>query len=300
MVLFGDLYERGISLQINLNDVKWIEKSEMFDQLFNQNLVCHPMEQGMEAEVMKLTSDTDSFVMKVWNKSSKPNIQLQYRLLNVLLERGLSVSKPLGCGIDANNNQVLLTSFDGIVVHRLDANISSHIANLLLGIHQIDATELENIDLPKYDFINYFFFMAGQSDDLFHIVTSLVQLTTINHDHIIHGDFHLRNIVEDNDRYTIIDWTNIQLGDYRYDFAWSYILKKIYTTDGIAEAFRSTYLLQKPIKGEELEIFVALACLRWILLNRVGGTPEEPTTKDRVKKIINSNPFLSKLELHSI
>ena len=67
-----------------------------------------------------------------------------------------------------------------------------------------------NDPAPKYEFIDYFF----------------------------HGDFHLGNIVEVDERYMVIDWTNGQLGDSRYDFAWSLTLQNnihfVWTCTGVS------------------------------------------------------------------
>lgn len=104
------------------------------------------------------------------------------------------------------------------------------------------------------------------------------------------------NILEKNDRYTVIDWTNGQLGDPRYDFAWSLTLIKIYASDRYARVFRSAYFLENDIQQEELEVFEALACMRWMLLNRNGGTAKGPATMERVKKLMASNRFLHEWE----
>lgn len=78
--------------------VDWVEKSEILDRLLNQEdiLTVHPLEHGLEAEVMQISSAQESFVLKIWNKSSKPDIRFQYRLLSVLFESGLPVSNPVG------------------------------------------------------------------------------------------------------------------------------------------------------------------------------------------------------------
>ncbi|WP_270168469.1 hypothetical protein [Paenibacillus sp. SYP-B4298] len=98
-----------------IRNVEWIETDESMNDLFNQEaaLTTHSMDHGMEAEVMRISSDQESFVLKVWNKTSKPDIRFQFRLLKVLFERGVSVSKPVGWGIHSNGDQVLLTRFGG-------------------------------------------------------------------------------------------------------------------------------------------------------------------------------------------
>jgi hypothetical protein len=86
------------------------------------------------------------------------------------------------------------------------------------------------------------------------------------------------------------------LGDSRYDFAWSLILLKIYISERYADVFRTAYLLENDMDQEELEIFEAWACLRWILLNRRGSTPKGPNTTKRVKSLIADNRFLKKMD----
>ena len=103
--------------------------------------------------------------------------------------------------------------------------------------------------------------------------------------------------MEKNDRYTVIDWTNGQLGDPRYDFAWSFTLLKIYVSEQSAYVFRSAYLLENDIPQKELEVFEALACLRWLVLNRSGGVPNDPNTIKRVRALLTNNLFLKEFEL---
>jgi len=102
-------------LEAPLSSVHWIEKNEVLDDLLNQEdiLTVHPMNQGFEAEVMKISSENESYVLKVWNKESKPDVRFQFHLLHTLLERGLSVPLPVGWGINSNSAQVLLTTFNG-------------------------------------------------------------------------------------------------------------------------------------------------------------------------------------------
>lgn len=277
-----------------IGNVNWVEKNEVLDDLLNQadKLTTHPMEQGFEAKVMKITTDQESFVFKVWNKSSKPDVRFQYHLLNVLSERGLSVSKPVGWGLDSDSNKVLLTSFDGTPVQQLNDKKMKELAKILSTIHRINAREIGNLTLPKYDFTDYFFPGAKEYSDIYDALYSLVPIARIKQNRLIHGDFHLSNIVEKNDRYTVIDWTNGQLGDPRYDFAWTFVLGKIYISNRYVDLFRTAYLLENPIKQEELDIFEALAFLRWLLLSRSGGAPKDSNTMKRVKSLITSNPFL--------
>ncbi|WP_256762232.1 phosphotransferase [Cohnella sp. WQ 127256] len=295
--------EEVIELGYPLKIINWIEQNDRMADLLSRGdaLTTHPMEQGFEAEVIRLNDEENgSYVLKVWSKASKPDVRFQFRLLSALNERGLSVSKPIGWGINSNEDTVLLTSYDGTSVNQLDDRKMKEIANLLSQLHLLDVVELSHLQLPKFDFVDYFYPGISGHLDLHEVLIHLVGMTNINQDRMIHGDFHLGNLVEENERYTVIDWTNGQLGDSRYDFAWSLILKKIYIPERYADLFRSAYLSAIPIPQEELELYEAIAILRWILLNRNGHTPKGPNTLQKVKHLIQSNSLLQGMGFHDL
>lgn len=105
-----------------LSSMEWIGKNERLDDLLKQEatLTTHAMNQGFEAEVMKIRSGKESFVLKTWNKGAKPDIGSQFRLLNLLYEQGVSVSKPVGWGISPSGDKVLLTAYSGKPVGKLN------------------------------------------------------------------------------------------------------------------------------------------------------------------------------------
>ncbi|MDQ6419568.1 aminoglycoside phosphotransferase family protein [Paenibacillus sp. LHD-117] len=285
-----------------IENVKWTEKTEKLDELIRQGVSLHAMNQGFEAEVVKVSSAAgEHFVLKRWNKSSRPDVGFQFRLLNALLERGVSVARPLGWGFDESGAQAMLTSFDGAPVGRLNKRKVIDIAKLLSSLHRIPMDELAHLPLPAYDFADYFFpgVKEKEHEDIREAVHALVRQVEIKQDRVIHGDFHLANLLEEEDgRLTVIDWTNGQAGDASYDFAWSYILMSIYVSEGHADTFRTAYLSSNnDIRQHELDVFEALACLRWMLLQRNGGVPLGPDTMAKVNRLATNNPHLHALEL---
>lgn len=279
-----------------LSHINWVEKDPVLDALLARNsaFTLLPMTQGNEGEVSKLCSGETCFILKVWNKSSKPNIAFQYQLLSGLYEQGLSVSKPLGWGKtdSEQKDSVLLTYDDGGELQNYSHEKMKEIAVILDQIHRLDADKLLPLGIPKHDFFSYFYSGIEQYPDLQEVVTDLLSSTSIKQDNLIHGDFHLNNLVEKDGRVTVIDWTNAQLGDVRYDFAWSYFLKRIYMPSFLAESFAEAYLSLCPIQEEDQYKFEAFACMRWTLLYRNAFTPEGPNLIDRVKEIAGINPFL--------
>ncbi|WP_442603156.1 phosphotransferase [Paenibacillus sp. KN14-4R] len=282
-----------------IKSINWIDYNDKLDDLLRDadTLTVHPMTQGFEAEVKKVCSHDESFVMKIWNKASKPNIQFQYHLLSTLVDCGLSVSKPLGWGKNAEGNEVLLTTFDGNPISKINKKKITDMAHILSKIHHISLEDVQHLQLPKHDFIDYFYPEIEQHSDLQKVAEHLVELAKLRQDRVIHGDYHMYNVLESGDQYAVIDWTNAQLGDTRYDFAWTYILIHIYVAERNANLFRSAYVLDHPMEQEELDLFIAIACVRWMLLNRSGGVPQGAKAMKQAQMLIEANPYLKEVKL---
>lgn len=87
----------------------------------------------------------------------------------------------------------------------------------------------------------------------------------------VHWDFHHENVlVDDTGRATVIDWTQFQLTDARFDLAWTMTLLGSYAGDSAAEAIRDGYIQALPpghvlraLPG--LDWFEAAACAKRLL-----------------------------------
>lgn len=278
-----------------LHSIQWIEQDDCLHTLLQSvsPIIHHPLEQGFEAEVIKFSCAQGDFVLKIWNQQAKPDVEAQYQLLQFLLAKGIAVSKPIGWGLLHNQDQVLLTTFDGTALTQMNKKKIVQTATLLSAIHHVEITANEYILLPKYDFVDYFFPDIATYTDISDILYQVMPMITLEQNRVIHGDFHLGNILTAENRYTVIDWTNGQLGDSRYDAVWSITLQKIYISERYAEVFRNAYLAEHPIAEKELQLFEALACLRWILLARQGGITVQPQAQQNIKQVIAQNPFLA-------
>lgn len=277
-----------------IGHINWKEISVNPESLLGQDaeIDIAPLNSGLEAEVYKISTTESDFVLKIWNRSSKPNISIQFKLLHDLFQQGMAVSKPVGWGMDELNNQVLLTSYDGLPIDKVNKAKLAAFANMLTDIHKLQP-ELLNTPVPKYDFAGYFF---PGIDEHYDIKEQLIQLTTsisIEQNHLIHGDFNLGNILESSGKYTIIDWTNVQLGDPKYDIAWSIILMWIYVSERYSSHYRSFFVTKNNYSNDELEKYEAIACLRWILLNRTQNLPKGNNTIQTVKSILRKNSYLT-------
>ncbi|NOU68938.1 phosphotransferase [Paenibacillus sp. LMG 31461] len=277
------------------NGIEWKERNPILNDLFHSGaeLTFSPLSPGLEAEVMKITLGENHFVLKVWNKRSKPDVARQYRLLEALLYQKIRVSAPIGYGQTEAGDAVLLTRYHGTTVTKVSPSIFKKITTVLADIHRLSPDDLAGMELAKYDFITYFFPGIEAFPAMKVNLIDLVDAADLKMDRLIHGDFNLGNILEEDGHYTVIDWTNGQLGDPRYDLSWACLLLRIYVSESKYLTFLYKYQEENPVVTGELEIFEAMACLRWLLLDRIAGVPKYPNTMKRVRKIVRDNPFIN-------
>ncbi|UPK42740.1 aminoglycoside phosphotransferase family protein [Paenibacillus pabuli] len=283
-------------MRLTLESIRWVELSEEICFLLEKPYKMLPLSPGLEADVVKIECTDHSYVLKIWNKDSKPDIRNQYELLSDLYQKGIQVSQPYGWGMDVDSNQVLLTSYDGEPIAKLSKTKLEQLAQRLIQVHGYNVNDTGNADanfIPQYDFVGYFFPSIELYEDIHQILTSLLQRTEFRQDHLIHGDYNLGNILEADDQYRIIDWTNGQLGDPRYDMAWSIFLMTIYAGERNGKMYRALFKSLTEYTPDDAEIFEAMACLRWILLKRVSNVPMGPGVMQRVKKITGTNSYLN-------
>jgi aminoglycoside phosphotransferase (APT) family kinase protein len=277
-----------------LREINWLEKNETLELLLEHETTFQvvPLDSGLEAEVVKITTSPADYVLKVWNKASKPDVQMQYQILNALYSHGRAVSKPLGWGTDRNGNPAMLTSYDGTPVQKVNRPKLVKLAKMLMDIHKLPLDSLNGFGLPSYDFISYFYPRIDEFPDIQHPLMELVQRANMKQEYVIHGDYHLGNILENENELTVIDWTNVQISDPRYDIAWSIILIWIYVSEKQASFYRAAFCAENRYETDELELFEAIACLRWVLLSRVDHPPIRKDTIARVRSILKSNAYL--------
>lgn len=277
-----------------LSNVRWKDQSTECESILGNagKAVITPLKGGLEAEVYKVTLPDKELVFKIWNRDSRPDISLQYKVLEQMYRQGRAVSQPYAWGLDPGDNQVLLTSFDGVPLTEANTSVLTAIAANLLDIHKLPTDSLSSINVPAYDFADYFFPEWGDQPEIRELALGLADKAGITSHHLIHGDYHAGNILEAAGAYTIIDWTNVQLGDPRYDIAWSILIIRVYAGEQYAEVYRSAFLAKSSYTAAELELFEALACLRWLQLYRTTGIPVFQDTLSVVQTILQRNSYL--------
>lgn len=282
-----------------LKRTSWSIKTDVVDRLCEQvkSVVLQPMRSGLEASVHKLTLGETSCVLKVWDKSSKPDIAYQYGLLRRLSDNGVHVSKPFGVGVNDRGCPMLLTSYDGGPVVKLNKQGHAKIAELMAATHHCPVEETSEWRIHKHDFVGYFYPGISNCPDLQEWLLQFLAMAELTQNCIIHGDLHLANLVESEGRIVAIDWTNGQLGDPRYDLMWASVITRIYVSDRHANGIKAAYFTHQAYTEEELLLFEAIAFLRWLLLLRQGYVPVAPSTKKKADGIISNNRYLQNKNL---
>lgn len=282
--------------------VEWTKKSIEIDELLAiDDLEILELGSGMEATVYKVSSAmlNRSYALKLWNKRLPTDVERQYHVLLQLLEAGMSVSKPYGWGRNLNGEYILLTSYDG-EPFPFNSVKSSHmkvIAHQLVEIHSLRLSYLQEY-LPRYDDIMGYFFPRNEvHSDILELLQKVLEDIEVRTSYLIHGDYNLGNILINQGRFTIIDWTNAQQGDSRYDLAWASFLIKIYSGEECYAEFVKTYIELIPTDDRDIYLFEVLACLRWIWLSRIAPIPLHKDTVPRVKKFIEDHRELEGIVL---
>ncbi len=80
---------------------------------------------------------------------------------------------------------------------------------------------------------------------------------------VLHGDFHPNNVlVRPDGAGIVIDWSNVRLGDYRSDLAWTRLLTRSDDQPDAGEAELRLYEQRAGAKIDGIDYFEAAACTR--------------------------------------
>ncbi len=249
---------------------------------------------GFEAQVFKISAGDQQYVLKRWHAESRPDIELQYRVLSMLYKEQLAVSQVFGYGDDVEGRAILLTSYDGDPIRKITSPHLALLAQKLANLHELRPDELQGITVPTYDRKRYFLGGIENHPQLARAVDELLQGIRWRDYSIVHADYHLSNIVYNGEQYTIIDWTNIQQDDARMDLAWSLLLLELYVSARYERVFRQSYLATRPEAAEQLEECIAFVFVRWLMQYEKGHTPKLAAARGRARKLVQRNEWLQR------
>lgn len=279
-------------------DIRWVERTGTFHRWQER----HPDEtprvlrESREATIWALgTGSAPEYVIKRWKPNRWVDARANYHLLRKLRSLGLPGVPPAGWGFESTGGQVLAMRYAGEPIERAShADIAAFGRTLAL----IHAAPLDTLGLaaPVDAFAFFerlrerFFDGVGAFEDLGALLrearTSLPALETV----LIHGDYHLGNTVGGARGLTVLDWSEAQLGDWRYDLAWAELLTLIYTgrpaRDVLVEAYAATS--GRPL-GETLRPYQIVAAIRWLLLSHTAPFPVPPKWQQTAEAFLQSH-----------
>lgn len=80
---------------------------------------------------------------------------------------------------------------------------------------------------------------------------------------LLHWDLHPANVLfAPPNQYSVIDWTQAEFSDPRFDLAWTVVLVGSQASWPAAEMIQAEYVAQGGSWGADLDFFVAAACLK--------------------------------------
>lgn len=279
-------------------DIRWVERTGTFHSWQERHPDAMPwvLRESREAAIWVLgTGTAPEYVIKRWKLNLWVDARANYHLLRKLSSLRLPAVPPAGWGFESTDGQVLATRYAGEPIER-----ASHAAIEAFGrtLALIHTAPLDTLGLAAPADSSAFFerlrerFFAGVEafEDLASLLrearTSLPPLETV----LIHGDYHLGNTVRGVQGLTVLDWSEAQLGDWRYDLAWAELLTLIYTgpaaRDVLVDAYAATS--GRPL-GETLRPYQIVAAIRWLLLSRTAPFPVPPEWQQTAEDFLQSH-----------
>lgn len=150
----------------------------------------------------------------------------------------------------------------------------THFCGLLARLHSLDWAALPAADLallPRRDIADQLAFLAqiarryplaGIDDGMAWLVARQDAVTPIPLE-LIHWDFHPANVLfAAPDQYSVIDWTQAEVCDPRFDLAWTLVVVGSQANWDAADRILAGYAAQGGVVGADLDFFVAAACLK--------------------------------------
>lgn len=156
------------------------------------------------------------------------------------------------------------------------ARLTRSFATQLVRLHALDPHLLEPASLPAhpYSYIEHELEQLRHDSassphamltEIVHWLEQRQQAVPCERPAILHRDYHPWNVLVDTtEKLWIIDW-DWQIGDARFDLAWTCMLMRRSNFDAFSSAVRDEYAQQSDRSLNELTYFEVLTTVRWLL-----------------------------------
>jgi len=175
------------------------------------------------------------------------------------------------------NGQILWKVIDNSSENR-KMELANKFCRIFVNLHSLDwrmfnFTSLPYDDKDPYGFINYTLSKAKGYADGFPEIRVLLPILDWLMDRrmdvpcdklsVIHWDYHPANLIlKDDDTAIVIDWTNVDIGDFRSDLAWTILLISSYGNPEGRDIVLNEYEKIAGFKIEQIEYYEVFALVR--------------------------------------
>lgn len=194
---------------------------------------CEVIGQGANGKVYRLDPDT---IIKVYlNPDSLPDIQRERELARKAFVLGIPTAIPydvvkVGDGYGSVFELLNAKSFAKLVISD-PGNIDKYIALYVDLLKKIHSTVVKKGDMPdmKKVVVGWANFLKEYiPEDQFDKLVKLVN-DVPDDDHMMHGDYHLKNVMMQNDEVLLIDMDTLCVGNPVFEFASIFLAYKGYS-----------------------------------------------------------------------
>jgi len=105
----------------------------------------------------------------------------------------------------------------------------------------------------------------------------------------VHGDFHPNNVlIKADGSAVVIDWTNFQVADPRYDLAWTLLLARVYAGENVRHMILDRYVQSPGTQIDSLDIFEVIACTRRLydIYNSLSNGADQMGMRPEITRIM--------------
>ena len=194
------------------------------------------------------------------------------------------------------------------------AQIITQFCELFVRLHNLDwrdfvpITEQENYQIPFFA-VDKFFAMLRRETDYFpslNVLSPILEWLEMRRNSVpctspapVHWDFHPGNIIMKSDGdAVVIDWTQIQVSDPRFDLGWTLLLTKAYVSDEVGEMILMEYQRIAGAPIDELAFFDVASCLKrlgTVMISLTAGADSMGMRPDAADMMRSDFPALRKV-----
>ncbi len=184
---------------------------------------CEVIGQGANGKVYRL--DPDTIIKVYYNPDSLPDIHRERELARKAFVLGIPTAIPydvvkVGDGYGSVFELLNAKSFAKLI-SAYPEDIDKYVALYVDLLKKIHSTEVKPGDMPdmKAVVLNWAKFLKDYiPEDQFNKLYSLVEAVPVDN-HMIHGDYHIKNVMMQNGEVLLIDMDTLCLGNPVFEFA---------------------------------------------------------------------------------